>query len=71
MSLAAPEAKDAGPSCERLRGERRDRCVEELRRAGIERRPSGPESTGMGSGAGSAPTAGAPGAATTGPGGPH
>jgi hypothetical protein len=71
MSLAAPEAKDAGPSCERLRGERHDRCVEELRRAGIERQAGGPESTGMGSGAGSAPRAGAPGNSTAGPSGPH
>jgi hypothetical protein len=71
MSLAAPEARDAGPSCERLRGERRDRCIEELRRAGIERRSSGPESTGMGSGAGSGRTTGAAGARAVGPSSPH
>src|SRR5256885_3107265 len=57
-TLATPQAKEAGPSCERLSGERRDRCLAELRQAGIERRPSGPEATGMGAGAGSGATTG-------------
>ena len=71
MSLAAPEAKDAGISCERLRGERRARCEEELRRAGIERRVVGPEATGMGSGASSGTTSGTTGGPSVGPGAPR
>jgi len=71
MSLAAPEAKDAGASCERLRGERRARCLEELRQAGIERRSVGPESTGMGSGASSGTATGTTGAPSLGPGAPR
>src|SRR5918911_3888363 len=67
-TLATPQAKEAGPSCERLNGERRQRCLEELKQAGIERRPSGPEATGMGSGAGSSATTGTTGGASAGPG---
>ena len=71
MSLAAPEAKDAGASCERLRGDRRARCLEELRQAGLERRPVGPESTGMSSGASSGTATGTTGAPSLGPGAPR
>ena len=71
MSLAAPEAKDAGASCERLRGERRARCLEELRQAGIEHRSVGPESIGMGSGASSGTATGTNGAPNLGPGTPR
>ena len=68
MSLAAPEAKEADSSCERLRGEQRARCLEELRQAGIERRVTGPEATGMGSGASSGTTSGTTGGPNVGPG---
>ena len=71
MSLAAPEAKDAGAACERLRGERRNRCLEELRQAGIERRVIGPEATGMGSGASSGLSPGMTGGPSLGPGAPR
>jgi len=71
MSLAAPDAKDAGISCERLRDERRARCLEELRQAGIERRVIGPEATGMGSGAGSGTTTGSTSGPSVGPGAPR
>jgi hypothetical protein len=70
-TLATPQAKAPSPSCERLSGERRDRCLAELRQAGIERRPSGPEATGMGSGAGSSATTGTTGGASVGPGAPR
>jgi hypothetical protein len=71
MTLATPQAKEAGPSCERLSGERRERCLAELKQAGIERRPSGPEATGMGSGAGSGGTTGTSGGASLAPGTPR
>jgi hypothetical protein len=71
MSLAAPDAKDAGPSCERLRDEQRERCRQELRQAGIERKGSGPEATGMGSGASSGLTSGTTGGPSLGPGAPR
>ena len=70
-TLATPQAKEAGPSCERVSGERRERCLAELRQAGIERRPSGPEATGMGSGAGSGATTGTIGGASLAPGTPR
>jgi hypothetical protein len=70
-TLAAPAAKDAGISCERLRGERRARCLEELRQAGIERRVVGPEATGMGSGASSGTTSETTGGPSAGPGAPR
>ena len=70
-TLATPQAKEAGPTCERLSGARRDRCLAELRQAGIERRPSGSEATGMGSGAGSGATTGTTGGASLAPGTPR
>ena len=70
-TLATPEAKDAGAACQRLNGERRARCLAELRQAGIERRPSGPEATGMGSAAGVGATSGTSGGPSLGPGAPR
>ena len=45
--------------CERLRGDERDHCLREHdKRAPATSKPSGPETTGMGSGAGSGVTTG-------------
>jgi hypothetical protein len=50
--------------CERLPVELMQRCLAEARASDLQRRPTGPESTGMGSGAGAGSTSGA----TSGPG---
>src|SRR2546423_13403042 len=70
-TLATPQAREAGPSCERLSGERRERCLAELRQAGIERRPRGPEASGLGGGAGSGAANGHTGGARPAPGAPR
>jgi hypothetical protein len=63
--IATPTA-DAIKSCERLDGERRERCLARLAEAQPGRRSSGPEATGMGSGAGVGATSGTSGNAGTG-----
>jgi hypothetical protein len=68
-NVAAPRTpqKPAKP-CETLRGDARDRCLRE--QADIERRTSGPEATGMGSGA-SGTTSGTSGGGSLGGGTPR
>ena len=70
-TLATPDARDTGADCERLRDKQRERCLQELRQAGIERKGSGPEATGMGSGASSGLTSGTTGGPSLGPGAPR
>ncbi|MFN2646362.1 MAG: hypothetical protein ABR570_15345 [Burkholderiales bacterium] len=70
-TLATPQAQDAGNACERLKDERRERCLAELRNAGIERRPIGPGSVGASSGAGTRATTGTAGGASLGSGAPR
>jgi hypothetical protein len=58
--------------CDSLRGEERARCVSEARNAAPSRpRPSGPEATGMGSGAGNTAGSGTSGGASVGASGPR
>ena len=53
MELSVPPvpSSQARP-CEALRGEMLERCLRQWREVDVERRSSGPEATGMGSGAG-------------------
>ena len=52
MELSVPPVPREAKPCDGLRGEMRERCLSQQRREpDIERRTSGPESTGMGSGA--------------------
>jgi hypothetical protein len=61
-----PLATDAPKRCDTLRGEQRDRCLRESTPPPSTSKPSGPETTGMGSGAGTSPAAGTAGGATFG-----
>ena len=45
--------RNASGPCDRQRGEARDRCLKEIRKATVPDRGTGPQSTGAGSGAGS------------------
>lgn len=53
--------RDEASACARLRGAERERCLDADRRPVRAGRSSGPESTGMGSGAGSVSSSGASG----------
>jgi hypothetical protein len=66
MGLGPAPSIDEAKACERWSGERRDRCLERLRETAPDRRPSGPEATGMGSGAGAGATSGTTGGASFG-----
>ena len=66
---ARRDAMEDQTRCARLPQEARQRCLDEARQSALERKPVGPDSTGVGSGAGSTATGPATGAGATGSGG--